>query len=346
MKRSHPFGLIPIYLGLLIVFSASAKAEWTPTQPITIVVPAGEAGGAAELAKIIQNIVEKNKLSQQPLKIVYMPKDSGAEGFLHVKENAGNAHMLVITLSSIFTTPRNTGANFSYADFTPITLLARDYFILWVRSGTYKSLDELFAVARQKPGGLKVGGTGSKQEDQLVMTAVEGEANVRFSYKPYAGGGAVAKALASGEVDVTFNNPSEAVKLWEEGKVVPLGLASYQRLTDPKWKDIPTLKEKGYSVDYKMIRAIFAPPKIPNTVQVFYTRLFDNVTKTPDWKAYTKNNALQDWFLTKQLLTSLIQYEDLLHGELIKEMNERMGVAAKTSLKSQPADKGNLVREK
>lgn len=344
--RSRLFGLISIYIGLLIVFTTSAKAEWTPTQPITIVVPAGEAGGAAELAKIIQSIVENNKLSPQPLKIAYMPKDSGAEGFMHVKENVGNSHMLVITLSSIFTTPRNTGANFSYADFTPITLIARDYFILWVRSGTYKTLDELFAAAKQKPGGLKVGGTGSKQEDQLVMTAVEEAANVRFSYKPYAGGGAVAKALASGDVDVTFNNPSEAVKLWEEGKVVPLGLASYKRLTDPKWKDVPTLTEKGYSVEYKMIRAIFAPPKLPNEVQEYYTRLLGKVTQTSEWKTYTRNNALQDWFLTKQLLQALIQYEDLLHGELIKQMNVHLDAAAALAHKSQPVEKGGLVRAK
>jgi len=348
MKTPRVFTLTAIYVALAIVFlPAPAPAQdWTPTQPITIVVPAGEGGGAAVLARFLQDIIEKHKLSTQPLKIAYMPGNSGAEGFLYMKQNAGNPHLLVITLSNIFTTPRDTGANFSYGDFTPIALLARDHFLLWVRSNAYKSLDDLFASARRRPGGIRVGGTGSKQEDQLVMTAVESLAQVRFSYRAYAGGGAVAKALASGEIDVSFNNPSEAVKLWEEGKVVPLGIASFQRLADPKWKDVRTLKEQGYPVDYEMIRGILAAPKIPRPVQDYYARLFNDVTQTPEFRAYIKNNAMQDWYLTKQLFQALLQYEDLLHGELIKQMNEQQNVAAAAAPAPQPAAPAGAVRRR
>lgn len=298
-------------------------------------MPAGEGGGAAELAKFLQGIIERNKLCRQPVKIVYLPKNSGAEGFLHLKENPGNPQLLIITLSDIFTTPRNTGVPFSYKDFTPIAQLARDYFILWVRAGTFKSLDELFAAAKQQPGGVGVGGAGSKQEDQLVMTAVESTAHVKFSYKPYAGGGAVAKALTAGDLHLSFNNPAEAVSLWEQGKVLPLGLASYQRLTDPKWKNVPTLKEQGYRVDYKMIRGIMGAPKIPVDVQNYYASLFQQVTQTSEWKNYTKQSALQDGYLTKQAFQALLQYEDLLHGELVKQMNDQLGVASAAASKSQ-----------
>ena len=96
----------------LASFLAPAQA-WEPTKPIEFVVPAGTGGGADQMARFIQGVVAKNKLSPQPIIVVNKSGGAGAEGFLDVKGDKGNAHKIVITLSNLFTTPLATGVPFN-----------------------------------------------------------------------------------------------------------------------------------------------------------------------------------------------------------------------------------------
>lgn len=99
---------------LLAVTSMMAPAlAWEPTKPIEFVVPAGTGGGADQMARFIQGVVAKNKLSPQPIIVVNKSGGAGAEGFLDVKGDKGNGHKIIITLSNLFTTPLATGVPFN-----------------------------------------------------------------------------------------------------------------------------------------------------------------------------------------------------------------------------------------
>ena len=64
---------------------------------------------------------------------------------------------------------------------------------------------------------MKMGGTGAKQEDQIITAAIEQKTGAKFTYIPFKGGGAVATQLVGGHVDSTVNNPIEAVAQWRGG---------------------------------------------------------------------------------------------------------------------------------
>ncbi len=101
---------------------------------------------------------------------------AGAEGFLDVKGKKGDAHTIIITLSNLFTTPLATGAPFSWRDFTPVARMALDRFILWVNAETpYKTAKEYLAAVKEpaETTGMKMGGTGSEQEDQIITVLLE-----------------------------------------------------------------------------------------------------------------------------------------------------------------------------
>jgi len=159
--------------GILIGFFALATLPahaWEPTKPIEFVVPAGTGGGADQMARFLQGVVAKNKLSPQPIIVVNKSGGAGAEGFLDVKGDKGNGHKIVITLSNLFTTPLATGVPFNWRDLTPVSMLALDQFILWVHHDTaFKTTkDYLTAIKAQPDKAFKMGGTGSKQEDQII----------------------------------------------------------------------------------------------------------------------------------------------------------------------------------
>src|SRR2546430_11004080 len=107
--------------------------------------------------------------------VVNMGGGAVREGFLVVRAAKGNPHSIVITLSNLFTTPLATGVPFSWKDLTPVQMMALDQFVLWVDADTpYKTpKDYTDAVKAAGPNKFKMGGTGSKQEDQIVTTLIE-----------------------------------------------------------------------------------------------------------------------------------------------------------------------------
>jgi putative tricarboxylic transport membrane protein len=180
-----------------------AHAAWEPTKPVELVVPAGTGGGADQMSRLIQGVVAKHNLMKQPIVVVNKSGGAGAEGFLDVKGAKGDPHKLVVTLSNLFTTPLATGVPFNWRDLTPVSMMALDNFVLWVNAETpHKTAKEyLDAVKAAGPSKMKMGGTGSKQEDQILTVGIEQGTGTKFIFVPFRGGGEVAVQLVGKHVD-------------------------------------------------------------------------------------------------------------------------------------------------
>lgn len=314
---------LPVVLGLAVAVLFALPAEgaptWQPTKPVEFVVPAGTGGGADLMARFTSAVLQKNNMAPQNFLVVNKSGGAGAEAFLYVKFARGNPHVIMITLSSLFTTPMNTGIPFKWDQLTPIAMLALDYFILWVNADTpYKTATEYLDAVRQKPGQFTMGGTGSAQEDQILTIQIEQAFGVKFTYLPLSGGGAVCANLVGKTVDSTVNNPSECVGHWKAGRVRPLATLYSQRIDLPDWRDIPTMKEAtGKDVSYLMLRGIFAPPAIPQEAQEYYVTLLRRVTQSADWKKYIEDNALKGQFMTGQPFVKWLGEANALHRDLM-----------------------------
>src|SRR5213079_2357487 len=164
-----------------------AAHAWEPTKTVEFIVPAGTGGGADQMARAIQGIIAKHGLMKQSMVVINKAGGAGAEGFLDVKGAKGDAHKIIITLSNLFTTPLATGVPFNWKDLTPVAMLALDEFVLWVNAeAPYKTAqDYLNAVKSGSVGQFKMGGTGSKQEDQIITVALEKKFGKKMTYIPY-----------------------------------------------------------------------------------------------------------------------------------------------------------------
>ncbi len=224
MKHTAQTALGAIAALCAVGISVPATAAWEPMRPVEFIVPAGTGGGADQMARTIQGIVTKHNLMKQPMVVINKSGGAGGEGFLDLKTSGGNPHKIIITLSNLFTTPLATGIPFNWKDLTPVAMLALDEFVLWVNAEQpFKTAKEYVdAVKTAPPGTIKMGGTGSKQEDQIITVALEKTTGAKFTYIPYKGGGEVAVQLVGNHVDSTVNNPIEAVAQWRGGKLRPL----------------------------------------------------------------------------------------------------------------------------
>jgi len=320
-------------LSICIASAAAAAAlplaalAWEPTRNIEFIIPAGTGGGADQMARAIQGIVAKHGLAKVAILPINKSGGAGAEGFLDVKNSAGDPHKIIITLSNLFTTPLATNTPFNWRDLTPVQMLALDNFVLWVQADKpYKSAKDYVEAAKKAgPGKMKMGGTGAKQEDQIITVAIEQKTGAKFTYIPYKGGGLVATQLVGGHVDSTVNNPIEAVAHWKSGKLKPLCVFELKRLpykakvTDKmSWADIPTCKESGLDIDYLMLRGIFMPPGVKQEHVDYYLGLFAKVFNTPEWKDLMEQGAFNLTRLKGREYADWVSKEEARHIALMK----------------------------
>jgi putative tricarboxylic transport membrane protein len=330
LKPRAASAVLAITAAVTIAAPVAARAEgWEPVKPVQFIIPAGTGGGADQMARFIQGVVAKNNLMKQPLITVNKGGGAGAEGFLEAKKANGDPHTIIITLSNLFTTPLATGVPFSWKDMTPVAMLALDQFVLWVNaSDPYKTAGEYIAAVKEGPDKtFKMGGTGSKQEDQIITVALEKQtAPKKFTYVPYSGGGTVAVQLVGKHIASSVNNPIEAVSQWKAGALRPLCLFDTQRSTykekvtaDMSWSDIPTCKEAGVDVHYQMLRGIFMGPNMKPEHIAFYVELFKKVRATPEWAKFMEEGAFNQTFMAGDEFKSWVAANDKTHYDLMKE---------------------------
>jgi len=313
------FHLFLLFLTPVILSPWDTAKAWEPTKPVEFVIPAGTGGGADLMARFISAVIQKENLAPKNFLVVNKPGGSGAEAFLYVKGQKDNPHVIIITLSNLFTTPLATGTPFNWKDLTPVSMLALDYFNLWVNAETpYKTAPDYLNAVKAKPGEFNMGGTGAAQEDQILTIQIEQTFGVKFTYLPLKGGGEVCTNLVGKHIDSTVNNPSECVGHWKANRVRPLATLYSERINLPEWNTIPTMKEAtGKDVSYLMLRGIFAAPGISKDVQNYYIGLMKRVTETADWKKYITENALKGQFMTGSDYVKWLGEAETLHRDLM-----------------------------
>jgi len=207
-------------------------------------------------------------------------------------------------------------------------MMALDQFVLWVNADTpYKTAkDYIAAVKAAGPNKFKMGGTGSKQEDQILTAGLEKATGTKFIYVPYKGGGEVAVQLVGGHIDSTVNNPIEAVAQWRAGKLRALcvfddtRMPYKEKVTDTQsWYDIPTCAEAGVPTDYLMLRGLFMAPGVTADQTAYYVDLLKRVRETPDWKDFLEKGAFNTTSMSGADFRKWLEGAEAMHLKLMKE---------------------------
>ncbi|MEN8710479.1 MAG: tripartite tricarboxylate transporter substrate binding protein [Paracoccaceae bacterium] len=277
----------------LAALPISAMAQdWQPKRPVDFTIMAGAGGGADQIARFVQSVVETGDMTNRPLIPTNRGGGSGAEALLHLKDARDADHTLMVTLNSFYTTPiRQEGLGVDIETFTPITMMGVDPFVLWVHKDSgITSFEQYIDKVREMDGEFVMGGTGSGQEDSIVIAYMSGAYDLKIKYIPYDGGGAVAKDLAGKQIMATVNNPAEAKGFYEAGDFVPLLAFSDERMD--AYPDVPTMKEKGHDFSYYNQRAIVGAPGMSDEAAAYYRDLFGKVYDGEQWQSYLVSESL------------------------------------------------------
>jgi tripartite-type tricarboxylate transporter receptor subunit TctC len=301
-----------------------ATAQWEPKKPVEFIIMAGQGGGADQMARLMQSIIEKHDMSPRPFIPINKPGGSGAEALRYLQDKAGDDHVVMITLNSFYTTPLLQPAlGVDVSTFTPIGRMALDTFLLWVNSETeINSLEDWVAQVKESGKDWKMGGTGKGQEDSLVTGMLESEFGLSMTYVPFPGGGTVAKNLIGNHINSTVNNPAEQMGFFEAGQSRPLMALTPERLE--QFPDVPTSAELGHDdLVYFMQRSINAPPEISAEAKQFYIDLFKKVFDSQEWQDFCASDGVfcNEW-LAGDDLAEYHKTEKAKHEALLKAMGQ------------------------
>lgn len=299
---------------------AALAQDWQPKRPIDFTIMAGPGGGADQIARFVQSVVEANDMTNRPLIPTNRGGGSGAEALLHLKDARDPDHTLMVTLNSFYTTPiRQEGLGVDIETFTPITMMGVDPFVLWVHKDSgITTFEEFIAKVKEMDGEYVMGGTGTGQEDSIVIAYMSGAYGLKIKYIPYDGGGAVAKDLAGQQIMATVNNPAEAKGFYEAGDFVPLLAFSDERMD--AYPDVPTMKEKGQDFSYYNQRAIVGAPGMSDEAAAYYREVFGKVYEGEDWQAYLASESLSPLPMDEAQTRAYWATQVATHRKLLSEI--------------------------
>jgi tripartite-type tricarboxylate transporter receptor subunit TctC len=281
-----------------------ASAEWQPRKPVELIIMAGKGGGADQIARLLQGLIEKKDLSPRPFIPINKPGGSGAEALTYLKDKRGDNHTVMVTLNSYYTTPViQEQLNIDISEFTPIGLMALDTFLLWVHADSgIDTLDEYVAHVQSAGRDWKVGGTGSGQEDSILTAMMEAEFD-----------------LIGKQIDSTVNNPAEQIEFWRAGRSKPIVQFTAERM--PAFPDVPTASEAGADMEYYMQRSINGPADMDPEAAEWYRDLFKTLFDSEEWQSFCKSDGLtcENW-LSAEELQDFHERQLAAHVKLIQEV--------------------------
>lgn len=247
-------------LALAATLPALAQDKF-PNRPVSLIVPFPPGGVADIVARALVPALER-KFGQSVV-VVNKPGAGGAIGAAMVANAKPDGYTLLMALASVSTNPEQEKVNnrppaFTLNQLAPVARITAEDMMLAVRTESpYKTLADVVADAKKRPGGVSYASSGPYGVYHVATEMFADEANLKLLHAPYAGGAPAMLALLSGQVDIGLVTRSVGAAQLKAGKIRPLAAWG-----ETRWKDypeVPTVKEAGFNVNYSFWTGVFAP---------------------------------------------------------------------------------------
>jgi tripartite-type tricarboxylate transporter receptor subunit TctC len=255
---------ILVLLVAACIVSPTLAQSW-PSKPVRIVVPFAPGGGSDFIARFMAARLTPG-LGQQ----VIVENKPGAGGMLGIEQGArapADGYTLTLVASSYTVNPSVYKFSFDpVADITPVIQLSQGPLLVVVNPNVQaKSVRDLIALAKAKPGQLNFASSGQGSVIHMATELFQTMAGIKLNHVPYKGTGPALTDTISGQTDVFFSSTATAVPQVQAGKLRALAVTSAKRIA--ALPDVPTVSEsgvKGYEVE--LWHGLIAPKGLPRPI--------------------------------------------------------------------------------
>jgi tripartite-type tricarboxylate transporter receptor subunit TctC len=308
----------------LAIAAGGASAQGFPANPVRVIVPFPPGGGVDGAGRMISQ-----KLAEGLGRSFFIENRPGANGMIGSElaaKSPKDGYTLMVNGANFVTTP-SLYSKVTYdpiADFDPISLIALAPNVLVVHpSLPAKSVKDLAALARARPGQVNFAGSGSGSTPHLAAELFNTLASVKMVHVPYRGTGPAIVGLMSGEASVMFMPTTNAVPLVKAGRLRGLAVTSRERVG--ALQELPTVSESGLKgYESSQWYGMWAPAGAPAEVLNLLSGQIGRIMQASDMKERLTRDGLIAVGSTRDQFAAHIRTELAKWAKVIRQSGARV----------------------
>lgn len=272
----------------------AVSAQQFPQRPVRFIIPLAPGGGVDITARTVAPRL--GALLGQTVVVDNRPGATGAIGLETAARAQPDGHTMVM-ITGTHTARRATHhGRLPYdllKDFRAVTQMTRQSYVLVLHPGVAaKSVPELLALARAKPGGLTFGSAGQGSLQHLSGALLGALTNTNLLHVAYKGGGPALADVLAGQISMVFATPLESVPHIKSGRLRPLAVTSPKR--SPALPDLPSIAETGVA-GYEVTNwyGVLVPAATPGATVNILNRGIVDVLRTPEMQERFKGDGVE-----------------------------------------------------
>lgn len=297
-----------------------AYAQSYPTKPIRLIVPYPPGGGNDTLARLFG--VKLTEAWGQQVVVDNRPGAGTIIGTQIAARAVPDGYTLLLSSIATHAIAPNLYAKPGYdpvKDFAPITLLAVAPTVVCVNpSVAAKSLKDLIALAKAKPGELKFASGGAATPPHMAGEIFASMTGIKLVHVPYKGGGPAHAGLLGGESNMMFDTAASILPHVRAGRLRALAIARSQRL--PEYPDLPTFTEAGVAgYEVNAWYSMHAPAGVPKEIIARVNRELVRILKLPDIQERLKVLGSEGIGNSPEEFAKFVRAESVKYAKAIRE---------------------------
>lgn len=272
---------------LCSAFAVQAQI-WKPTHPIEIINPASPGGSVDLMCRALKKFMEDNKLTDQPISVVYKTGANGAIALEYTNQQAHPGETVLSVTHSIISMALTGESKQDWRDLTSLGILFKEFHVTAVRADSpLKTGKDLIERMKKEPASISYGFFGNTGNHLHLAAALPlraaGVEIRRMTNVAYRSGPEAISAVLGGHLDVALVSAVNPAANVQAGKLRVLTQTTPQR-GGGYLKDIPTWKELGVNVDYATAQGFSGPKGMPAQAVPYWENVLLRLSQDPEWQ--------------------------------------------------------------
>ncbi len=287
-----------------------------PSRPVTSVVAWKVGGGQDLMTRAVANCF-KTYANRQTMVVSNIEGASSVQGVTEYLAYDADGYTILSWGSAQTIKTHMQETEYFVTDFQPIAnVVTGNPYILVKADSQFETVEDLVEYAKTNPGALTVGNSGAGGGNHLAALQFCLETGIEVNHIAYDGGAASAQAVLSGEIDCSFNVPSEGLTSVEAGDLRMLCILAEER--SEFFPEVPTAKEMGYEVVNEQNRGFVVHKSVPAEMVEKLAEIIKQITEDEEFLAQAKELNMEVKYMGTEEYGTYLTNEDELYKEIIQ----------------------------
>ena len=294
MKRILVLALV-LLSAMTFVFANAAGESTYPSQSIELVIPASAGGGSDIMGRLLIEIIQDLKLTDQTIVPVNKGGGSGSVGQAYVNSKS-DPNYTIFTINDGHTVGGNKAGTIPKDNFTMLASVGVDNVLFVTKADSpYQTYEQALEASKANPMKLTVG--CADDIDKVCVYNINTETGAQFNTVYFNSAGEIATAILGGHIEFGMFNPSECAGLVEGGQLKAIATMAEKRLGAP-FADAPSFVEMGFKdLVYYFSRGMLAGAGMSREAQLWWSDAFAKVCASEKWQNYCNQNGIENRYM-------------------------------------------------